>query len=109
VAWLKPGGLMYVEVPSSAWLLSSLMRIFYRLTGSDCVINTSPMHPPYHLYEFGLESFVRDGRRSGYAIASHRYHPCATYLPSWLSAPADRLMRYTDTGMQLVVWLKRGD
>ena len=107
VEWLKPGGLMYVEVPSSAWLLSALMRIFYRLTGSDCVINTSPMHPPYHLYEFGLESFVRDGRRGGYAVAAHRYHPCATYLPPWLSAPADRLMRYTDTGMQLVVWLKR--
>src|SRR5262249_7802320 len=31
--WLRPGGLMYVEVPSSAFLLSRGVRLFYRLTG----------------------------------------------------------------------------
>jgi 2-polyprenyl-3-methyl-5-hydroxy-6-metoxy-1,4-benzoquinol methylase len=107
VSWLKPAGMMYVEVPSSAWLLSRFMRVFYRLTGSDYVINTSPMHPPYHLYEFGLESFVRGGMRLGYSVASHTFHPCETYLPAWLSPIANAAMRYADTGMQLVVWLQR--
>lgn len=107
VDWLKPGGLIYVEVPSSHWLLSRLMRTFYRLTGSNYVINTCPMHSPYHLYEFGLESFVRNGRPGGYRTVFHRYHPCATYLPGWIAAPMSGLMRHTDTGMQLEVWLRK--
>ena len=109
VGWLKPGGLMYVEVPSAAFLLSRLVRLFYRLTGAGgYVINTSPLHVPYHLYEFGLESFVRHGARAGYAVAFHEHYPCAGYMPRWLIGPSNAVMRWTDTGMQLAVWLRKG-
>lgn len=65
------------------------------------------MHPPYHLYEFGLESFVRHGKRSGYSLAFHQYYSCAGFLPRWLARPLDALMRWTGTGMQLAVWLRK--
>jgi SAM-dependent methyltransferase len=107
VRWLTPGGLMYVEVPSSAFLLTRLVRFYYRLTGTDYVINTSPMHPPYHLYEFGVESFRRNGNRAGYDVAFHEYFPCAAYVPSILIKPLNAIMSMTNTGMQLAVWLRR--
>lgn len=105
--WLKPHGLMHVEVPSSKFLLSRLVGLFYRLTGANYVINTCPMHAPFHLYEFGLESFVRLGRRTGYSVALHEYVPCAGYMPAWLIGPFNTLMKATDTGMQLIVWLRK--
>jgi SAM-dependent methyltransferase len=107
VTWLKPDGLMYVEVPSSAFLLSRLVRVFYRLTGADYVINTCPMHVPYHLYEFGLESFRRHGRRAAYSLVFHEYYPCGAYMPKVLIGPANSVMRWTNTGMQLAVWLRK--
>jgi SAM-dependent methyltransferase len=105
--WLKPGGLMYVEVPSSAYLMARLVRLFYRLTGNRFVINTCPMHPPYHLYEFGLGSFARHGARVGYSVAFHEYFPCAGHMPRFLIGFFNRVMGLTDTGMQLAVWLKK--
>lgn len=107
VGWLTPGGLLHIEVPSSDYLISNLMRLFYRMTGSDYVINTAPMHMPYHLYEFGTESFVRHGRRAGYEIAFREFLPCASYMPRILIGPFNAVMRATNTGMQLVVWLRK--
>lgn len=107
VIWLKPDGLMYVEVPSSAFLLSRLVRLFYRLTGANHVINTCPMHAPYHLYEFGLKSFEKHGPGAGYALAFHEYYPCAAYMARWLVRPFNAVMKRTDTGMQLAVWLRK--
>lgn len=108
VGWLKPDGLMYVEVPSSAFLLSRLVRWFYRLTAAgDYVINTCPMHAPFHLYEFGLESFLLHGYKAGYSVAFHEYYPCASYMPTRLVEPFNRLMGWTRTGMLIAVWLRK--
>jgi SAM-dependent methyltransferase len=107
IGWLKPEGVMYVEVPSSAFLLSRLVRLFYQLTGADYVINTCPMHMPYHLYEFGLKSFLRSGNHTGYSVVFHEYFPCAGYMPRVLIGPCNAVMQWTDTGMQLAVWLRK--
>ena len=55
--WLKPGGIIHVEVPSSKWLISKLINLYYRIAGTNYVTNLSPMHVPFHLYEFDLKSF----------------------------------------------------
>ena len=105
--WLKPGGVTYVEVPSSAFLLSRLVRLFYQATAADYVINTCPMHVPYHTYEFGLKSFLKHGKKSNYSVAFHDYYPCASYMPNFLIKPFNKVMKSTNTGMQLAVWLKK--
>jgi SAM-dependent methyltransferase len=112
VRWLKPSGLLHVEVPSSAFLLTRLVRVFYRLTGANFSINASPLHPPYHLYEFGLESFIKHGPAAGYIVTFHEYYPSAVdmpagYMPRWLVPYIDKVMKWTDTGMQLAVWLRK--
>lgn len=105
--WLKPGGLIYVEVPSSKWLISKLANTFYRITGTDYVGNLSPMHPPFHLYEFSLGSFRQHALRNGYEVIYHQYYVCQTFMPKPIAPILERVMNRTNTGMQLEVWLKK--
>jgi 2-polyprenyl-3-methyl-5-hydroxy-6-metoxy-1,4-benzoquinol methylase len=105
--WLKLGGLIYIEVPSSQWLINRLANIFYRVTGTDYVGNLSPMHAPYHLYEFSLESFRRHASKNGYEISHHQYYVCQTFMPKPIAPALEWVMQNTNTGMQLEVWLKK--
>jgi SAM-dependent methyltransferase len=107
LTWLKPDGLIYVEVPSSEWLMPRLARLFYRATGSDYVINLSPMHPPYHIYEFTPRSFQFHAAANGYTLALQQYYVCDSYMPKPLKPLFDRFMSLTNTGMQLAVWLRK--
>ncbi|MBL7963597.1 MAG: class I SAM-dependent methyltransferase [Flavobacteriales bacterium] len=107
MGWLRKGGVMHIEVPSSRWLINRFANLYYRLRGTDLVANTSPMHEPYHLYEFDLESFRRHAARHGYSIAFHEQYVCKTFLPSVFDAILKPVMRLTGTGMQLCVWLRK--
>jgi 2-polyprenyl-3-methyl-5-hydroxy-6-metoxy-1,4-benzoquinol methylase len=104
---LKPGGLIQIEVPSSSWLTNTIYNFLYKIRGLDYVGNISPMHSPFHLYEFGLESFQKNGENSGYEVVKHRYMVCSTYLPKILDPIVKPFMRMTNRGMQLEVWLKK--
>jgi SAM-dependent methyltransferase len=105
--WLAPGGLIHAEVPSARWMMARLLNLAYRMQGLDCVTNLSPMHPPYHLYEFTPASFRRHGQRVGYELVEYELFACQTFLPRRLDALATRVMDATGTGMQLQVWLAR--
>jgi SAM-dependent methyltransferase len=108
LGWLKPGGIIQAEVPSSRWLIARLVNRYYRLRGTDFVTNISPMHVPFHLYEFGLASFEKHGCRTGYEVAEHRFMVCSIpHVPGALQAPLRWWMNLTDTGMQLSVYLKK--
>ncbi len=107
VGWLRPGGLIYVEVPSSSYLLSKLIRWWYRVCGADYVINTCPMHVPYHLYEFTRLSFEFHARNNGYEIARSYQFVGDVGLPRIIRSVLDGIMWATGTGMQLVVWLRK--
>jgi len=106
--WLRPGGIIQAEVPSSRWLIARLVNLYYRLRGTNFVTNISPMHVPFHLYEFGLGSFELHGRRAGYEVADHRYSVCSIpHVPRILHAPFRWWMGRTNTGMQLGVYLRK--
>jgi hypothetical protein len=87
--------------------MSKLARWFYRVTGSDYVVNLCPMHAPYHLYEFTLQSFQAHGKACGYQVAHHEYYVCESYMPRVVKPLFDAAMRATKTGMQLAVWLRK--
>lgn len=105
--WLRPGGLIQAEVPNAGWLIARLIDASYRLRGLPYTTHLSPMHRPYHLYEFRPASFQRHGARVGYRVAEHRFMVCETFLPRWADPLVVPLMRATDTGMQLEVWLEK--
>ena len=100
--WLKPGGIIQAEVPSSNWLVARLVNSYFRLRGTNYVTHLSPMHSPFHLYEFGLDSFAR------YNVVEHHYGVCTvTHIPGPLKPLFRWYMDRTNTGMQLTVYLKK--
>lgn len=105
--WLKPNGIIHVEVPSSRWLINKVFNLYYKLIGTDYVGNISPMHSPYHLYEFGLKSFQKHSKQHNYDIAFYEYYVCYTYMPKLVNFVLTPFMRCTKTGMQLCVWLRK--
>ncbi|HEX5184735.1 MAG TPA: class I SAM-dependent methyltransferase [Allosphingosinicella sp.] len=106
--WLKPGGVVHAEVPSSAHLISRLINRYYRLRGTNFVTNLSPMHVPFHLYEFGLSSFEKHGGRAGYEIADRRFSVCTIYhFPAITHKPLHWWMERRRSGMQLTVYLRK--
>lgn len=109
LCWTADRGLIHIEVPSARWLTSRVAHLVYRLQGLDYVPYISPMHPPYHLYEFTIDAFNLHGARAGYTVARQTTYVAMTYLPRPLSAIGARYMKRTGTGMQLEVWLSRRD
>jgi ubiquinone/menaquinone biosynthesis C-methylase UbiE len=105
--WLKPGGLIHIEVPSANWLINKILNTTYKLRGSDYVANISPMHTPFHLYEFSLESFKKNAEKGNYKIKDHGYYVCQTFMPKVLDPLLKSYMRKTETGMQLCMWLEK--
>ncbi len=105
--WLKPNGVLHMEVPSSDYLIAKIINIYYRLLGTNYVTNISPMHEPFHLYEFSLKSFLEHSKQNNYKIASYRYYVCPIYFLPKVTHPALKwYMTKTNTGMQLSIWLK---
>ena len=107
LGWLKPGGLMHIEVPSSRWLISKIFNAYYLMIGTDYVTNISPMHPPFHLYEFDEPSFRHHAKRFGYQIAMFRPWVAETMLPKKFDPILKPIMERTKTGMQLDVWIRK--
>ena len=89
VKWLKKDGLIHIEVPDANWLISKLVNYYYKVTFAGYVTNISPMHPPYHLYEFSKESFRKNGEINNYFVADYGFYVCDTFMPGVL----DKLCR----------------
>ncbi len=106
---LGEGGVVHAEVPSARWLMSRLFNAYYTLRGTDFVTHLSPMHPPFHLYEFTMNAFERHGRNHGYRVVRHSRMAGDTFVPGPLDGIARRLMQATGTGLQLTVWLQKGN
>ena len=105
--WLKPGGIMRIAVPSSSWLTAKIINTVYKMKCSPYVCNLSPMHEPFHLFEFTLKSFKKHSEQNNYTIVHHRYELCNTFLPKFLNPILRPIMRKTNTGMEVYVWLRK--
>jgi 2-polyprenyl-3-methyl-5-hydroxy-6-metoxy-1,4-benzoquinol methylase len=108
VKWIKPNGVIHIEVPSADWLISKIVNIFYKITRANFVTNISPMHEPYHLYEYTLQSFIENGKLNNYEVASFDYSVCTpVHIPKIFHRIFIWYMNKTNTGMQLTVYLRR--
>lgn len=108
IKWLKPSGLIHIEVPSSKHLIPKFLNTYFKVIGTNYVTHISPMHEPFHLYEFGLKSFQENAKINGYEVVFHEYYVCSIDpMPRFTHGVLSRIMKATDTGMQLAVWLKK--
>lgn len=106
--WVKPGGLVHIEVPSSKYLISRIFNFYFWLRGTNYVNNISPMHIPFHLYEFGIDSFNLNAEKNNYEVVHHEYYVCDVYfIPKIFHGLLKWYMKKTNKGMQLAVWLRK--
>ena len=104
---LKPGGLMFVCIPSAYWLQSKIVNAYFKLIGTDYVTNLSPMHPPFHLYEFSPKSFYINAEINHYEIALLKIHPHSITSARILSYFFKKLTEITNTGLRMDVWIRK--
>lgn len=105
--WLKNDGLIHIEVPSSKWLSAKIINLGYKIRGLNYVTHLSPMHSPFHLHEFTVKSFALNGEQNKFKIEDFCFYVCPTHLPKILDPIIRPIMKNTDTGMQLAVWIKK--
>ncbi len=108
LVWLRSGGIIHIEVPSSKHLIAKLINFYYKIRGTTYVTNLSPMHAPFHLYEFDLKSFEKLGVKLNFKIEKYHYHFCEmSFIPKILKPFFYYFMKVTNTGMQLTVYLRK--
>lgn len=107
IAWLKPGGVLFVDVPSSYWFMARLMRRYYGLRGRRWTVNLSPMHKPYHVYEFAKKSFEVMLKDQPATVLHATYCANVSYAPVPIRALLAAWMARTGTGMQLDLWVQK--
>jgi 2-polyprenyl-3-methyl-5-hydroxy-6-metoxy-1,4-benzoquinol methylase len=106
--WLKPGGLMQFEVPSAKYLMTKLINTYYSLIGTNYTTHISPMTTPFHLYDFTIDSFVKLGDRLGFEVIAKEFEVCEILnFPRFTHPFFKKIMKTTNTGMQLMIWLKK--
>jgi hypothetical protein len=108
VRWLRPGGRIVLEVPSSNWLIARLINRYFRLKGTAFVTHCSPMHSPFHLYEFSAKSFEANGARLGYRVEDLTIEVGVDpTMPAALQRLLRPVMTMTNTGMMLHAVLQK--
>lgn len=106
--WLKPNGIIHIEVPSSKWLIPSFINLYFKIVGTTYVTNLSPMHIPFHLHEFDTKSFQELAKRLDFSIVKKIYNVCSIYyIPKFLHPILKWYMKKTDKGMILTLYLKK--
>jgi ubiquinone/menaquinone biosynthesis C-methylase UbiE len=108
LTWLKPSGIIHIEVPSSKWLLPKFMNLYFKLIGTNYVTNLSPMHAPFHMHEFDLKSFKELSNRLNFKIENYHYDVCSIFFfPVIFHKMLRSYMKAKDKGMQLTVYLRK--
>lgn len=109
LTWLKPHGIIYMEVPSSNWLMSQLMNFYYYLRGTDYVCNLNPLHGNYSNFEFSRKSFELNGIRNKYKVLQTINYTCNTQLKGVFNSFFKLIMNLSGKGMQMGVVIQKCD
>ncbi len=105
--WLKPGGIIQIQVPSSNWLVGKILNTIYRLMGTRFVSNLSPFHTPFHLYEFDEQSFQKHAKINNYKVVDVQYEVCQTMVSSKFDFILKPIMKSRNSGMEIYVLLQK--
>lgn len=62
---LRPGGLVYIDVPNECSLYTRVGNLYQRLRGRDWAVNLSPTFPPFHVVGFCPTSLAHALRAAG--------------------------------------------
>jgi len=113
---LRPGGVLYLDIPNEPHLLSQVAGAFEKLRGRDVVYHLAPTWAPFHLFGFNRRALTVLLRKHAFAIESVRVH-AGTMLPH-TSDLADRakalvghlvkrIANLTGRAHNMVVWARK--
>jgi SAM-dependent methyltransferase len=75
---LRPGGILWLDVPNEAGFFYLLGNLYQRIRGRDWVVNLSPTFPPYHVFGFTPKALRCLLQVSGFeSIRLKTYATCA--------------------------------
>jgi SAM-dependent methyltransferase len=112
---LRPGGLVYIDVPNEGSLFNAVSRLALRLSGRDWSVALAPTFPPFHVVGFTPKSLRRALARFGMRPLSFRTYPIAfesTRLPTGVKGAAaliERLAAAMHAGAGIEAWVARVD
>ncbi|MCC7303216.1 MAG: class I SAM-dependent methyltransferase [Bacteroidia bacterium] len=107
VRHLSETGVIHIEVPHANWLVSRIARLQFRMRGTRWVMNLSPMHRPFHLYEFTPLSFRKYAASRGLRVRELHVFNTNSYLHPFIDFLIRPVMELTSTGIGLKVWISR--
>jgi SAM-dependent methyltransferase len=79
---LRPGGVLFVDVPNEAGLYFRLGNIYERIRGRDWVVNLAPTFPPFHVFGFTPRSLRLLLEKHGLAPTRWRIYAGRALVPS---------------------------
>jgi SAM-dependent methyltransferase len=116
-AAVRPGGLLFIDVPNERGLALRVGNLYQRLQGRDWSINLSPTFPPFHVVGFGPRSLTSVLHAAGFQVHEMRV---VKYTNSVLPAPGlkrvveraamgafQRIGHAVGMGDGLVCWARR--
>lgn len=79
---LRPGGLVFIDVPNEGSLVTKVGNTYMRLRGKNWVINLSPTFPPFHVVGFSPCSLRYLLKSTGFRPISLKLHRWSNQLPT---------------------------
>ncbi|MDX6528172.1 MAG: hypothetical protein QOH41_462 [Blastocatellia bacterium] len=79
---LRPGGVLFVDVPNEAGLYFRLGNLYERIRGRDWVVNLAPTFPPFHVFGFTPHSLRRLLGKHGLVPTRWRIYGGQALVPS---------------------------
>jgi len=86
---LRPGGLIFLDVPNECSLMAALGNVYMRARGRDWAVNLSPSFSPYHVVGFCPTSLRHLLEATGFqpvALEIHRWNNALPRRPGLLGA-----------------------
>ncbi|MCB9398756.1 MAG: class I SAM-dependent methyltransferase [Acidobacteria bacterium] len=82
---LRPGGKMcIVNVPNAFYWKTRLINFGFKALLRPFVIHCSPLHPPFHFYEFSKKSLAGMLQKAGFKVERIWVETGHTYRYSWM-------------------------
>lgn len=113
---VRPGGLLYVDVPNEPHLLSVIGNLWNRLWGSRAVFNLSPTWPPYHVFGFNPKALSTLLAKHHFSVVALRINATPQVpstgrrgdrIRSWVATQVNRVANWTGTASNMYVWAER--
>jgi 2-polyprenyl-3-methyl-5-hydroxy-6-metoxy-1,4-benzoquinol methylase len=114
--YLKPGGVVFLDVPNESGLFFRLGNLWHRLHGRDWVVNLAPTFSPYHVFGFNRASLTAILNKNGFSLEEFRVFAGTSCMPfqrsvrgavEWLGSNAAHLAARGEHGTYISCFARK--